>query len=163
MYRMAENNAKIKFTEVSLTAFISHCYSIVDIYFGHAFRIFTFFNEKHENLFITRATETSLISEINFSMFLISGSNRWEHYQVAAKLSQIDAVPGGHVIAYLRYSFFILSGSTSISDGRSLVKFLGNTSLSSHAIWLKLDLVVRTFKNEVKLSLFYLATFFCRS
>ena len=67
------------------------------------------------------------------------------------------------MIAYLRYSFFILSDSTSISDGRSLVKFLGNTSLSSHAIWLKLDLVVRTFKNEVKLSLFYLATFFCRS
>ena len=71
MYRMAENNAKIKFTEVSLTAFISHCYSVVDIYFAHAFRIFTFFNEKHENLFMTRATETSLISEINFSMFLI--------------------------------------------------------------------------------------------
>ena len=58
------------------------------------------------------------------------------------------------------YSFSILSDSTSISDGRSLVKFLGNTSISSHAIWLKLDLVVRAFKNEVKLSLFYLATFF---
>ena len=73
------------------------------------------------------------------------------------KLARIDAVPGNHVIAS---SIIILSESTSQADMRSLVTFLGNISISSHTIWLKLDmLVVRTFKNEVKLSSLYLHFF----
>ena len=57
-------------------------------------------------------------------------------------------------------SIIILSDSTTLADVGSFVTFLGNISISSHTIWLKLDvLVVRTFKNEVKLSSLYLHFF----
>ena len=57
-------------------------------------------------------------------------------------------------------SIIILSDGTSLAAVRSFATFLGNISLSSHTIWLKRDmLVVRTFKNEVKLSSCYLHFF----
>ena len=48
-----------------------HGHLLLDIQFGHASRIFTSFNDKHENLIATKATETLLNSEIGFSLFLI--------------------------------------------------------------------------------------------
>ena len=136
---------------------ISHGHSVVEIQSAHSFKIFTFFNDKHENLIMTKATR-NLISEIRFFMFLIRQqslritlSSRGQTFSNrCCSRRPCDRVS----------SIIILSDSTSLADVRSHVTFLGNIPIPIHTIQLKLYmLVVRTFKNELKLSSFYLHFF----
>ena len=113
-----------------------------------------FFPDKHENLIMTQATETLLISKISF-LYVPNKVAIVENYIIKSwpnflESMQYQATMWSRV--FNSYSFW------QYFRWRTYEVLLYFWAISPrHTIWLKIDmLVVRAFKNEVKLSLFYL-------